>query len=106
VPENGLYVIYGLHGAYPGADVVVQAEIDLYGEIWEIPEFLYFRRMHAAAHSAMSAAETNAFFNPSKPRRWELTARRQLRARGRSVAQPVAVRRKDAPRRGRFSARA
>ncbi len=74
-----------IHGAYLGADVVVQEEIALYGKIWEIPEFLYFRRMHAAAHSAMSVAEKNAFYNPDLPRRRELTMWRQLRERIRSV---------------------
>lgn len=71
----------GIHGAYLGADVIVQEEIALYGKIWEIPEWLYFRRMHAAAHSAMSVAEKNAFFNPGKPRRRELTMWRHLRER-------------------------
>ena len=74
-----------IHGAYLGADVVVQEEIALYGKIWEIPEYLYFRRMHAAAHSAMSVAEKNTFFNPGKPGRRELTAWRQLRERLGSV---------------------
>lgn len=74
-----------VHGAYLGADVVVQEEIALYGKIREIPEFLYFRRMHAAAHSAMSVAEKNVFFNPGTPRRRELTHWRQLRERLASV---------------------
>lgn len=76
----------GVHGAYLGADLIVQAEIALYGKIREIPEYLYFRRMHAEAHSAMTLGQAHAFYNPKKPRRREMTLWRQLGERLRSVA--------------------
>ncbi len=92
--SNGLYGVMrtdllkktAIHGSYAGADVVVQAEIALYGKIWELPDFLYFRRMHSGAHSAMTAAQRNAFFNPGRPRRRELTNWLHLRERLKAVA--------------------
>ena len=75
----------GIHGAYLGADVVVQEEIALYGKIWEIPEFLYFRRMHAAAHSAMSDAQKGTFFDPGAVRGHEFKEVRQLGERLRAI---------------------
>jgi len=35
-----------LFGAYPGSDMVLIAELALYGQFWEIPHNLFFRRMH------------------------------------------------------------
>lgn len=82
----------GVHGAYLGADLIVQAEIALYGKIREIPEYLYFRRMHAEAHSAMTVGQAHAFYNPKKPRRREMTLWRQLGERLRSIARsPIPV---------------
>lgn len=75
----------GVHGAYLGADLIVQAEIALYGKIRAIPEYLYFRRMHAEAHSAMTLGQAQAFYNPKRPRRRELTLWRQLGERLRSI---------------------
>jgi glycosyltransferase involved in cell wall biosynthesis len=42
-----------LYGTYPGADMVLLAELALYGQFWEIPQQLFFRRMHDAASSAL-----------------------------------------------------
>jgi glycosyltransferase involved in cell wall biosynthesis len=52
------------HASYLGADMVMQAEIALHGKIWELPEVLFSRRMHAKAHSAMSLQEKQEFYNP------------------------------------------
>jgi glycosyltransferase involved in cell wall biosynthesis len=82
----------GVHGAYLGADLIVQAEIALYGKIRAIPEYLYFRRMHAEAHSAMTLGQAHAFYNPKRPRRRELTLWRQLGERLRSIARgPIPI---------------
>jgi glycosyltransferase involved in cell wall biosynthesis len=35
----------GLIGAYAGSDFVLMAELSLWGEFWEIPEYLFFRRL-------------------------------------------------------------
>jgi glycosyltransferase involved in cell wall biosynthesis len=42
-----------LYGTYPGTDMVLLAELALYGQFWEIPEQLFFRRIHDAASSAL-----------------------------------------------------
>ena len=38
-----------------GADVNLMAELSLYGKFYEIPEFLFYRRLHAAASSGLKA---------------------------------------------------
>jgi hypothetical protein len=43
--------------AYPGADEALVVELALYGEIYELPERLFFRRLHAAAASAGASIE-------------------------------------------------
>lgn len=54
-----------IHGSYPSADVVVFEEIALHGKIWEVPEYLLMRRLHADAHSAMSVEGKEAHYNPT-----------------------------------------
>jgi len=53
-----------LTGDYVGSDIVFQAELALYGTFWEIPEHLFFRRLHAAASSSMNDAQIRAFYAP------------------------------------------
>jgi glycosyltransferase involved in cell wall biosynthesis len=43
----------GVFGTYPGADIVLLGELALHGQFWEIPQELFFRRMHEEASSAM-----------------------------------------------------
>jgi len=75
-----------IHGTYVGADLVVQAEIALYGKIAEVPEYLFFRRMHPQAHSAMTRVQQLAFHQPAaRARRLEFTRWRQLAERLASV---------------------
>src|SRR5581483_6613335 len=57
-----------LVGDYIGSDIVFQAELALYGWFWEIPEFLFFRRLHPAASSSMSDRERRAFYDPAHRR--------------------------------------
>ncbi len=64
-------------GLYVGSDNVLLAELSLYGTFWEIPKRLFFRRMHPAASSSMSAAERQRFYDPSAKgrvamRQWRL----------------------------------
>ncbi|MEX2156211.1 MAG: glycosyltransferase family A protein [Gemmatimonadales bacterium] len=54
----------GLFGDYSGSDEVFQAELVLYGTFWEIPEVLFFRRMHSAAASAATPAGRRALYRP------------------------------------------
>ncbi|HET7372425.1 MAG TPA: glycosyltransferase family 2 protein [Gemmatimonadaceae bacterium] len=75
-----------IHGTYVGADLVVQAELALYGKIVQVPEYLFFRRMHAQAHSAMTREQQLAFHQPAaRARRLEFTRWRQLAERLRTV---------------------
>ncbi len=46
-----------LIGPYLGADQVLVAELTLYGKFYEIPEFLFFRRMHPQALSSITSLE-------------------------------------------------
>jgi len=43
----------GLEGSYLGSDVVLLAELTLYGQFWEIPRRLFFRRLHERAASSI-----------------------------------------------------
>lgn len=63
-----------LLGDYRSADLVFLAELSLYGMFWEVPEFLFYRRFHSAASSAMTDAELGAFYHPATPRRIEMWA--------------------------------
>ncbi len=56
--------------AFPSADYVMMAEFALFGQFWEIPEFLFFRREHAAMsrHANRSAAEAAEWFKPGSGR--------------------------------------
>jgi glycosyltransferase involved in cell wall biosynthesis len=54
----------GLLGPYLGSDLVLVAELALYGQFWEVPEPLFFRRMHPDALSGLKNSE----------RQWEYVA--------------------------------
>ncbi|RDI74845.1 Glycosyl transferase family 2 [Gaiella occulta] len=51
---------------FPSADYVMMAEFALFGEFWEIPEFLFFRREHEAMSRKAnpSATEAAEWFEP------------------------------------------
>ena len=72
-------------GVYVGCDWVLLAELSLYGTFWEIPEHLFFRRMHAAASSSMSDAERRVFYDPNDSRRVVLHQWRHLWELARAV---------------------
>ena len=40
-----------LHGYYRGADANLLAELSLYGRLFEVPEYLFFRRDHPEAYT-------------------------------------------------------
>jgi glycosyltransferase involved in cell wall biosynthesis len=46
-----------LLGDYPGSDVVLLAELTLYGKFFEIPERLYFRRFHEESSSWLRSSQ-------------------------------------------------
>jgi glycosyltransferase involved in cell wall biosynthesis len=57
----------GLLRAFPGGDIPLVAELSLYGKFHEIPEFLFFRRLHSKASSSYkdNVSLTQEFFDPS-----------------------------------------
>jgi len=57
-----------LLGVYPGSDVVLLAELTLYGKFFEIPERLYFRRFHEESSSWLRTSQEhqNKFYLSSK----------------------------------------
>lgn len=68
------------HGSFPCADYVLIAEIALTGEIWEIPERLFHRRLHGGTSRLLNpgSEEYTLFLDPTvKPVRHE--RRRLLR---------------------------
>jgi len=51
--------------AFRGADMVFLAELSLYGKFWEIPEFLFYRRLHPTASSSFKTSDQfQEFFDP------------------------------------------
>jgi glycosyltransferase involved in cell wall biosynthesis len=56
----------GLLAPRPGTDNILVAELALRGQFYEIPERLFFRRMHVAALSALKTPEEQlAFVDPA-----------------------------------------
>jgi len=67
-----------LHLPYYGADKVFIAELSLLGRFWEIPEVLFFCRVHPEASGNLTtAAQQQQFINP-RGRRWFTLTRLQL----------------------------
>ncbi len=55
----------GLLGSYLGSDIILLAELTLYGTFWEVPEMLFYRRMHAAAFSSQKVHQQMEFYKPN-----------------------------------------
>jgi glycosyltransferase involved in cell wall biosynthesis len=68
----------GSLGDFLAADEVFLAELSLYGTFWEIPEFLFYRRFHPAASTAMDGAQLKVFYDPAAPQRIVLRQWRHL----------------------------
>lgn len=83
-------VIYGLirasvvsktamMGDFVGADIPFVGELALYGKFYEIPEFLFYRRIHRDAFSAQKdLSKLWAFYSPRKANRLQLEIVRYL----------------------------
>jgi glycosyltransferase involved in cell wall biosynthesis len=78
----------GLLRSFPGGDIPLIAELALYGRFHEIPEFLFFRRMHPTASSSFKddVSLTQQFFDPNTKGRLFLREWQHLRAHWRSVS--------------------
>jgi len=55
-------------GSFPGSDIPFHAEMALHGKIIEVPEHLFFRRMHEEASSSMTPEQREAFYRPTSRR--------------------------------------
>lgn len=77
----------GLIRNFPGGDIPLVAELALYGRFVEIPEFLFYRRLHPTAHSSTkgNAGLQQEFFDPKTKGRLLLTEWRLLSAHARSL---------------------
>jgi glycosyltransferase involved in cell wall biosynthesis len=90
-------VIYGLMratilrrtsliGNFISADVLLVAELSLYGKFWEIPEFLFYRRIHPGAFSSSKTIDQlQEFINPGSKGRADLRVWCSFLANCRSV---------------------
>lgn len=86
----------GLLGGYVGSDVVLVGELALYGQFYELPQRLFFRRIHPAAFSSLTSAERRqAFVDPTVTARSRLHLWRHYREYVRAIARaPVSRREK------------
>lgn len=77
----------GLLRNFPRGDIPLVIELALYGKFREIPEFLFFRRLHPLALSSSKGdvSLTQEFFDPSKKGRIPMTEWRHICAHGRSL---------------------
>jgi glycosyltransferase involved in cell wall biosynthesis len=63
-----------MHGSFPSADYILIAELALVGECWEIPERLFYRRVHSDStrDTRPDPEEYTVFLDPSaKPVKYE-----------------------------------
>lgn len=68
----------GLLGAFPGSDKALLVELAMHGRILEVPEPLFFRRIHPGAYSyGVSSVRDREFYTPGSgsrtapmPRAW------------------------------------
>lgn len=58
-----------LIGSFVAADYVLLAELALLGQIWEVPETLFQRRVHPriSTYANRSASDLQSWYDPSKP---------------------------------------
>ncbi len=68
-----------LIGNYIASDVCFLTELSLYGKFWEIPEFLFYRRIHPGAYSSQKTTQKLLhFYTPQTKARISLTNWRHL----------------------------
>ena len=76
----------GLFGTFTASDLVLVAELTLYGQFYELPEVLFYRRLHPAALSSItSAAGLQGVWNPLRSRRERLLAWHHYSATARAI---------------------
>lgn len=60
---------------FPGADLIFVGELALFGQFHEIPQPLFFRRMHAGASSSIKSGDGQQAFMDPQVRRRKMFAR-------------------------------
>lgn len=85
-----------LLGSFIGADIPLLAELTLQGKFFEIPEYLFYRRLHPQASSSYTTStQLLHFYDPRKKERIALTQWRHIFEHLRSVVRaPVRFREK------------
>lgn len=83
----------GLLGTFTASDMILVAELSLYGQFYELPEVLFYRRLHPAALSSVTSAEgLQGVWDPLKRKAERLIAWRHYGATVRAVAcAPIAA---------------
>lgn len=75
-----------VHGSFESADKILLMEVALLGQIWEVPERLYYRRVHGASSmTSKSPEELAAWIDPRNAGRPVYPIIRQLREILRSI---------------------
>ena len=75
-----------LMGSHIASDLDFVAELALYGTYWEIPEPLFFRRIHSAAYSSQKDTQKLlGFHNPNTTRKAALSTWQRLWANYRAI---------------------
>jgi glycosyltransferase involved in cell wall biosynthesis len=76
----------GLLGTFTASDMVLVAELTLYGQFHELPEVLFYRRLHAAALSSVTSDEgLQGVWNPLRSRRERLLSWHHYYATARAI---------------------
>lgn len=83
----------GLLGTFTASDMVLVAELSLYGQFYELPEVLFRRRLHPAALSSVTSAEgLQEVWDPLKRKTERMIAWHHYAATLRAVARsPIRV---------------
>lgn len=83
-PELGNTMLMG-DGSY-GADINIVAELSLYGKFYEIPEILFYRRIHQKSSSALRSNKSlqHEFWN-AKTNSWTFPKWKENLAAGRGI---------------------
>lgn len=74
-------------GTYIASDIILMAELALHGKFWEVPEVLFYRRMHAQASSSNKDSLTwmREFYDPQDKKTISLIEWRHLAEKLRAI---------------------